>query len=263
MAPAYSLNTVLSLHTWLHQCCHLGLSSATACNQVTPKILRTRRQALPLLFPRKLHTAILQAPSSRCILAEHRSSMRKMQRIGREALRAFSFLYAALFNQVNCMLTRSLLSDWPLCIYGGPIYFLELSESTARPQCHYPIPPFPNIPTASWIPKFYHNYAQSIRQCQFLQTARFCRVRECCLDCQPRAESDVRTHGYPFTTMGSPISSTYSTESPTPRPRTHQRVLCARRGQVPRLDVRRSAACPPPHFHPPILFRTRRICIPR
>ena len=200
-----------------------------------------------------------------CILPEPRSSMKKTQRIGREALRGSSGLYAP--NPDYSIKTIAYLHapcfHWPLCIHGGPVYFLELSESTTRPECHYPIPPFPDIPTASWIPKFYYNYRQSIRQCQFLQTARFCRVRERCLDCQPRAESDVRTHGYPFTTMGSPVPSTYSTELSTPRPRTHQRVLCARRGQVPRLDVRRSAACPPPHFHPPILFRTRRICIPR
>ena len=157
---------------------------------------------------------------------------------GAEGILVFVRSESRLFNQDNCMLTCSLLSDWPLCIHGGPVYFLELSEFTARPQRHYPIPPFPNIQTASWIPKFYYNYRQSIRQCQFLQTARFCRVRERRLDCQPRAESDVRPYGHSFTTMGSPVPSTYSTEPSTPRPRTHQRVLCARRGQVPRLDVR-------------------------
>ena len=230
---------------------------------MTPKSLRTRSPALQPISSRKPHTTILQAPSSRCILAEHRSSMRKMQRIGREALRGSSFLYAPLFNQVNCLLILSLNPDWSFRIYGGPIYLFELSESTARPQCHYPIPPFPNIPTASWIPKLYFKYGKSTCQCRSLQTARLRRVRERRLDCQPRAESDVRPYGYPFATMGSPVSSTYSTESPTPRPRTHQRVFCPWRGQVPHLSTRRSTACPPPYFCPVLLFRTRRICIPR
>ena len=145
---------------------------------------------------------------------------------GAEGILVFVRPKSRLFD---CLFTRSLISDWPLRIHGGPVHFLQLSESTARPQCHYPIPPFPNIPTASWVPKFYYSYRHPICQCQFLQPACFCRVRERRLDCQPRAESDVRPHGHSFTTMGSPLSSTYSTESSTPRPRTHQRVLCAGR----------------------------------
>ena len=55
---------------------------------------------------------------------------------------------------LSCFLTRSLTSDWSFRIHGGSVHFLELSESTERPQCHYPIPPFPNISTASWISEF-------------------------------------------------------------------------------------------------------------
>ena len=68
----------------------------------------------------------------------------------------------------DCLFTRSLISDWSFRIYGGPVHFLELSEFAARPEYHNPIPSFSNIPTASWIPKFYYNYAQSVFQSQFL-----------------------------------------------------------------------------------------------
>ena len=66
---------------------------ATTCSHTIPNSPRTRILAFLLPFARKPRTAILQAPSSRCISPEHRSSMRKTQRIGREALRASSFSY--------------------------------------------------------------------------------------------------------------------------------------------------------------------------
>jgi hypothetical protein len=87
------------------------------------------------MFPRKPHASIPQAPSSRCILAEHRSSMRKMQRIGREVLTESSFSYASysIIRMAGCLLTRSLLSDRSFRIYGGHFHLHKLSESTARP----------------------------------------------------------------------------------------------------------------------------------
>ena len=115
-----------------------------------------------------------------------------------------------LFNyQDGCSLTRSLLSDRSFRIYGRHFHFHKLSESTARPQCHHPIPPYPNIPTASWILKYYHKQRKSISQCpRSLQTPRYRRVRELGLVCQPRLESDVRPPGYHVATMDSPVSST-------------------------------------------------------
>lgn len=172
-------------------------------------------------------------------------------------------LRSRLFNQDICSLTRYLPLDWSFRLYGGHVHPDKLSESQARPQYHYPIPPFTDIPTTFWISKCYLNHRISIYQGRFLQSARFCRVRERCLECQPRAESCMRPHGHLIATMGSPLSSTYSTESFTPCPRAHQRVLCARRGHVPNLNARRSDDCSPPHLRPPILFRARRICIPR
>ena len=170
-----------------------------------------------------------------------------------------------LFNrQDGCLLTCSLLSDRPFRIHGGHVYLHKLSDSTARPQCRHPIPPHPNIPTASWIPKWYHKQCESIGQCpKSVQPPRYSRVRELCLVCQPRVESHMRPHGYHAAKMDPPVSSTYSTELPTPYPRAHSRVFFTRRGQIPHLEARRSTACPPSYLRPHLLFRTRCICIPR
>ena len=130
---------------------------ATTCGHTLPKRLLIRIQAFSLLSPRKRHTAIPQAPSSQYILAEHRSLTRRMQRIGREVLRGSSFSYAGYSIYLDgCLLTRSLLSDRSFRIYRGYFHFHKLSESTARPQCYHPIPPYTNIPTASWILQCYY-----------------------------------------------------------------------------------------------------------
>jgi hypothetical protein len=174
------------------------------------------------------------------------------------------FVRWLLNHQDGSLLTRSLPSDRSFRIYGGHFHFHKLSESTARPQCHHPIPPYPNISTTSWILKCYHKQRKSINQSpRTLQPPRCRRVRELGLVCQPRVESHVCTHGYHVALVASPVSSTYSTELSTPCPRTHARVLCMRREQVPHLDACRSTARPPSHLCPPLLFRTRCICIPR
>ena len=191
--------------------------------------------------------------------------MRKMRRTGREVLRESSYSYAGyqIITGRGWMLTcpLPLLSDRSFRIYCGHFHFHKLSESTARPECHHPIPPYPNIPKPFWILERYHKQRNSIKRS--LQPSRFRRVRKLGLVSQPRVESHVRPHGYHVATMDSPVSSTYSTELPTPCPRTHSRVFCTRRRQVSHLDACRSTTCPPSYIRPPLLFRTRRICIPR